>query len=276
MAIITISRGSHSRGKEIAERVARELGYECFSREILLEASQEFNVPELRLERALHDAPSFLDRLTHRRERYVAFIRQSFLERVRRDNVVYHGLAGHFFVQHVSHVLKVRIVADLKDRIRLVMARDNLGEAAAAEFLAKIDRERRRWGQALYGIDTDDPRLYDLVVHVHRISTDDAVRMIRDTAALPHFRATPESRQALDDLLLSARVKAAVVEKWPVAEVEAKEGGVVVTVEAALAQEVRANDEIRRLVGGVEGLKDLRVRVLPYNMGGPPRATGGS
>lgn len=46
MAIITISRGSYHRGREVAETLAARLGYECVSREILLEASNEFNIPE--------------------------------------------------------------------------------------------------------------------------------------------------------------------------------------------------------------------------------------
>lgn len=37
MAIITISRGSYSRGKEVAEKLASKLNYECVSREIILE-----------------------------------------------------------------------------------------------------------------------------------------------------------------------------------------------------------------------------------------------
>jgi hypothetical protein len=62
MAIITISRGSYSKGKQIAEKVAKTLGYECISREVLLEASKEFNIPEVKLIRAVHDAPSILSR----------------------------------------------------------------------------------------------------------------------------------------------------------------------------------------------------------------------
>ncbi len=58
MSIITISRGSYSRGKEVAEKLAQDLGYECLSRDILLEASERFNIPELKLVRAIHDAPS--------------------------------------------------------------------------------------------------------------------------------------------------------------------------------------------------------------------------
>ena len=54
MPIITISRGSYSKGKEIAEKLAAKLNYECISRDILLEASEEFNIPEVKLIRALH------------------------------------------------------------------------------------------------------------------------------------------------------------------------------------------------------------------------------
>ena len=63
MAIITISRGSYSHGKEIAEKVAGILGYECVSREILIEASKYFKVPEMKLLKSIHDAPSILDSL---------------------------------------------------------------------------------------------------------------------------------------------------------------------------------------------------------------------
>ena len=53
MSIITINRGSYSRGKQVAEKLALKLGYECISRDILLEASEEFNIPEIKLIRAL-------------------------------------------------------------------------------------------------------------------------------------------------------------------------------------------------------------------------------
>jgi hypothetical protein len=97
MAVITISRGSYSRGKEIAEKVAERLNYDCISRDILIEASEHFNTPEIKLIRAIHDAPSILDRFSQGKERYIAYVREALLEYAENDNVVYHGLAGHFF-----------------------------------------------------------------------------------------------------------------------------------------------------------------------------------
>lgn len=73
MAIITISRGSYSKGKEVAVQVAEELGCRCIAREVILDASKEFDIPEIRLVRAIHDAPSILERLTGGRKNTLPF-----------------------------------------------------------------------------------------------------------------------------------------------------------------------------------------------------------
>ena len=139
MPIITISRGSYSKGSEIADKVAKRMGYECVSRDVLLEASDHFNIPEMKLVRALHDAPSVLDRFTHGKERYIAYIQEAFLEHVQKNNIVYHGLAGHFFLEGVSHALKVRVIADIEDRIRLEMEREQISAEQARHILLKDD-----------------------------------------------------------------------------------------------------------------------------------------
>ena len=150
MAIITISRGSFSKGKEVAEGVALRLGYTCISRDLLLEASSQFNVPEIKLIRALHDAPSILDRFTRGKERYLAYFAMALLERVQRDNVVYHGLAGHFYLMGVNHVLRVRVLADLADRVELEMKRENISREEALHIIKKDDEERRQWSMRLF------------------------------------------------------------------------------------------------------------------------------
>ncbi len=139
MSIITISRGSYSRGKEVAEKLAHSLGYQCLSRDILLEASELYNIPEIKLVRAIHDAPSILERFTYSKESYVAYIRAALLRHVQKDNVVYHGLAGHFLLQGIPHVFKVRIIADLEDRVKEEMKRENISAEEARRILQKDD-----------------------------------------------------------------------------------------------------------------------------------------
>jgi cytidylate kinase len=261
MAIITISRGSSSKGREVAEGVAAKLGYESLAREVLLEASQQFNVPEARLVRAIHDAPSFFERLTHGKQRYIAFIRAALLSHLRRDNIVYHGLAGHFFVQTVPHVLRVRILADPAERIRIVMARDGVDQKEAATVLAHDDDERRRWGQRLYGIDPADPSLYDLVLHIGKLTVTDAVQTICFAASLERLRTTPASQQILEDLALAAAVQVALVDSKPDAQVAAKEGQVTIRIAERIVQAEATIAEIERLALAVPGVR--RVRVEP-------------
>ncbi|MDH3956918.1 MAG: cytidylate kinase-like family protein, partial [Desulfobacteraceae bacterium] len=154
MGVVTISRGSYSKGKEIAEKLAQKLGYDCISREILLKASDQFNVKEAKLIRALHDAPSFFGRFKHGKEKYTAFIHEVFLRYIQKDNVIYHGLAGQYFARGIPNTLKVRINSTLEERIKEEMRRENISEEKARYLLIKDDEERRKWGISLYGIDT--------------------------------------------------------------------------------------------------------------------------
>lgn len=263
MGVITISRGSYSKGKSVAEKVAQKLGYECVAREIILDASQEFNIPEIKLIRAIHDAPSILDRFGYAKEKYIAYIQEALLKHFQKDNVVYHGLAGHFFVRGISHVLKVRIIADLEDRIRREMEREGISKREASRILEKDDKERKEWSKHLYGIDTWDSSLYDLVIHIHKITIDDAVDIICHTAGLKHFQTTPESQKAMDDLVLSSEVKAALIDLRPDIEVSASNGVVHIKTEAPLAQESILIQKIEKIAKPIPGVKEVRIEVLP-------------
>ena len=270
MAIITISRGSYSKGKEIAEKVAQQLGYECIARRILLEASEEFNVPEVMLVRAIHDAPSFFKYVSHSKERYIAIIHAEILKHFRKDNVVYHGLAGHFFVKGISHVLKVRIIADIEERVRLEMEREGISRVEALRILKKDDEERVKWSKSLYGIDTRDSSLYDLVIHIQKFSVNNAVDMICQAASLEQFRTTTESQQSIDDLALASQMKAALVDVKRDLRVSAKSGLVLVKGETPRGKEQILAQEIEEISKTITGVKETKIdiRGLPSWMSG--------
>ncbi len=261
MAIITISQGSYSKGKEVAEKVADRLGYRCISREVLLETSKEFNVPEVKLVRAIHDAPSFLDRFTYGREKYIAFIQAGILKHFRKDNVVYCGLAGHIFVENIRHVLKVRIIADLELRIQAKMAGEAVSREEALRIIKSDDEERKRWSHSLYGIDPDDPDLYDLVVHIGKMSVEDAARVICEALHSDGFKTTPESQQALEDLALAAEVKAALVDLRPDVSVRAEAGTVEVKTAGLLTRREAIVKDINEIAKTIAGVKNVRVTI---------------
>ena len=258
MSIITISRGSYSRGKEVAEKLSQALGYECVSREILLEASEEFNIPELNLVRAIHDSPSILERFRQGKERYISYYQYALLKHVQRDNVVYHGLAGQYFLRDISHVLKIRILASMEDRLAEVIKRDGIAEKQALLVLQRDDEERRRWGVKLYGTDTWDSRLYDMVILIDRLSVADAVDLIIETVKLPVFQTTAASQLHLDNQLLSAKVYATLVNFSLLIDVKVKDGIVTLyNVNDVLRKDRAFTANIEDMIKDIDGVKEI-------------------
>lgn len=264
MGVITISRGSYSKGKEIAEKLAHNLGYQCISRDILLETSTHFNVPEVKLIRAIHDAPSFLERYVHGKEKYIRFIREAFLEHVQRDNLVYHGLAGHFFVKDIPNILKIRIIANIEDRVKDEMKREHITEEEARFLLVKDDEERRKWSLNLYGIDTKDSSLYDVVLHIDNLKVNDAVEILTDIAKRPCFQTTQGSQKILKDYYLAAKAQNALFSEIPSFDVKCKDSVIYVNIETDLSLEEDMIDKVNNILKNIDEIKEIRVIVNPF------------
>jgi cytidylate kinase len=259
MAIITISRGSYSRGSEIAEKVAHRLGYSCISRDLILETSKEFNIPEIRLTRALQDGASILEKFTGRREMYLAFIKATLLEHAQKDNMVYHGLAAHFILRRIKHVLHVRITANTEVRAQLLMEREKVSYEEALWLLKMIDHERKQWGMVLYGIDMGDLSNYDLAINVDKLTVDNAVDTICHAAQWEQFKTTPESQRALDELALAATVKAKLLPLFFDVAVTVRKGTVFVKGKTNLDTEARVREAIQAIADTIPGVSDIKI-----------------
>ena len=201
MPIITISRCSYTYGKKVAEAVAKTLDYTCISREELLNTSQEFNMPGLKLVREL---PIILDQIVFNKYRYISYIRSALLKHLVKGKVVYHGFCGHILLKDIDHVLKVQITADLEDRVKIVMDRDGFSRIDALLFIKTMDDARKKWCQKLYKIDLSKVCQYDISLNISKIPIDKAVDVICKTAMLEKFRTPPESRRAINELLCTA------------------------------------------------------------------------
>ena len=231
MHIITISNDRYTKGAEIAEKVAQRMGYECVSREVILSAAKEFGVPEIKLMTTIKDTPTILNMFSKDRKRHMAYIRAMVANYMLTHDIVYHGLVGHPIIRGVSHVLKVRIIANLEDRIRLEMKRENVSEDKARKIIANLDEQKKKWGRAVYGIDITDPVYYDLVINVGHISaddTEDAVETIAETASRKKYQPNTYSIHCMQNIALSCRVQAALIDKDPAIEVISDKGNVYV------------------------------------------------
>lgn len=266
VAIITISRGSYSKGKEVAEKVAAQLGYRCLSREIILDASDRYHIPEIKMAKAIHDAPSILERFGHSKLLFVAYYQSALTRNVQKDNVVYHGLAGHLLLKGVPHVLRVRIIADLSDRVKSELEREDISKQKAQALILRDDEQRRKWTQSLYGVDPWNSSLYDMILHIHKFTVDDAVDFICQAVDQKQFKTSKKSQQKMDDLALASQIKAALVVVSPNIAVTSDYGNVLIYSKAEDRIVRKLEKKAMSISDEIKGIKTLEIhpgRKLP-------------
>lgn len=263
MPIISISRGSYHRGRDVAHAVAEKLRYECISRGSLLENSDVYDTPEIRLMPNVKHAAQVLERFSFGRERYVNYMADSILRFLKKDNHVYHGLAGQFFVEDVSHVIKVRVIADLDERVESESERRDISREEARVNLLRDDEERRKWAMLLYGIDISEPANYDMVLNISTMTVQDAASLIADASEMECYQATEESKRRVADLALKFAVKVALFD-YPRARVVVDDGRVKVQVKAPEPQQSAVELRMKEALAHLDEMADYSIELSPF------------
>ena len=255
MAIVTISRGSFSGGVAVAEAVAERLGVPCISREVVRDAAQASGVAEDSLQATLEEPPRFWEKTPGRIPAHLNLVRTALLERASGGDFVYHGYAGHLLLSGIAHVLRVRVIASDAYRVETAMHDFQMSEKEATRYVKKLDVQLRKWTEFLYGVDWQDPSLYDVVLNVDRVGVEGTADTIVHMTELPPFQPNEESRKALDDLLLSSTVWSALTgdPRTRSANVRVAADGADVLITGS-ADNAKALDAISEVAGGVLGV----------------------
>ncbi|HUJ67151.1 MAG TPA: cytidylate kinase family protein [Acidimicrobiales bacterium] len=263
MSIIAISRGTFSGGEALAKRVADRLGYQCLSREVNLEeAAKQSGVPVEELGIAMERRPSFWERMVGERSAYLVFVQAAFCEQARWGRLVYHGHVGQLLLPGVSHVIGVRVIADVDGRLKAVMRQRGLTRQDALAYIEKVDKERRDWTRFLFGVEWDAPQLYDLVLNLSRMSLDTACETVARLTERAEFQPTAASVKAMQDLTLHSRVSAALATDFRTRDADLRvtaDDGIVTITGTTPWPEVA--DAVPSVVRQVDGVKEVRSEI---------------
>ena len=244
MPIITIYQGASGEGEELAEAVARSLGYRCVGREILVAASRRYGIPEAKLNDILDKGPHWWQRLLRDLRPYKIALQATLGELASDGRLVYHGHLGHELLPNIRHVMKVLLTAPMDYRIEQVRARNGLTDGAARHYIEVVDKARTRRLMAMFNADWRDPARYDLVLNISRMSLESAQRIIVEAAKLEEYQLTTGTQQDFDDFVLARRVHATLFASPDIqglaVEVRAKQGHIHLggRVEEGMEEEV--------------------------------------
>ena len=199
---IAFSREVGSGGTQIAQEVGRRLNWPVYDHELLERLAADLKVDVMQLE-SVDERPgswlveclkSFADVASVTEVKYFHRLIKMLLALGAQGECVIVG-RGSVFVLPRETTLRVRVVADLEDRVALVQRERGLSAAEAAQYVASKDRERAKFVRDHFCKDLADPLNYDLVLNASRFSTDDCAALVLDALKLQQARAA-RSRSA--------------------------------------------------------------------------------
>ncbi|MEJ2582299.1 MAG: cytidylate kinase family protein [Acidobacteriota bacterium] len=254
MSVVILSSDPSCPGDEIASRVSSHLGYECLGADIEAAAASDHGLSTDQLRQALSFSPPLTMRLWGAPEKYLAYFQASLVAALCRDDVLYSGAIGHMLVTDVSHVVKVKVTAELEDQVVWRAASDRVSEARARESLLRDQTERRKWFTKMFGVDGTEPTMFDLVVNVSELGVEGAGRAIEETVREVRFKPVTYSRNMIRDQELACRVKAGLVGELRDVAVTAKDGEVTIHSKTVRKSKQPKVSSLRDRVLDIEGV----------------------
>jgi cytidylate kinase len=219
MTVIAMTREIGSLGTEVAARVAKRLGLEIVRSEVAANnVARRLGVAESAVARYLDGSASLLERWHVDRRKLFHYASEEILNLAQRGNVLIKGWGAATMLRDVPQVINVRVCAPMEFRVRVMMERQGRNDAAAVQKeIERFDAARARTLRAYFSVEQEDARLYHIVLNTERLSVDACVDAVCKLAQGSQFRDTFESRSALANKLLEAKISSALVDHISVA-----------------------------------------------------------
>ena len=262
MPIITIFSGGFCQEDPIIGEIVARTGYRVISDDdIVAEAGRRSTLAQSKLKRAFSSRTSVFNKFTLEKERSLAYIRLAIAGLIAADNALITGFCGQLIPAHISHILRVCLIAPKKYRTAAAAEQLGITEKEAARLIQKREADCAFWIDSLFSNgDPWDSILYDIVIPVDKMSLPDAVALIADNAGKDIIQPTAESNQALEDFRLAAETEAALVQQGHTVQVDAKNGAVTLTINQNVLRLNRLREELKSIAEPIAGVKSVETK----------------
>lgn len=194
--IVTIARQYGSGGKTIGHQLARELGINCYDREIMRMASDESGINErlfAEVDEKLKTSPIF--RITKKvyngqlippeSEDFVSdnnlfnYQAKVIKQLAEEESCVIIGRCADFVLKDYPNVLRVFVHAPAGFCMERAAERVQMSPRELEKFIAKTDKYRADYYKYYTGREWNDARNYDLCLNSSRLGFDGCVEAIK-------------------------------------------------------------------------------------------------
>ncbi|MBI2713172.1 MAG: cytidylate kinase family protein [Rhizobiales bacterium] len=267
MPVIAMTREMGSGGREVAQRVADKMGLTLILHEMVEhDLAEHLHVRDSAVHHLLEGGAKLREHWQIGSKRLARYMGEEILDLANRGNVLIRGWGACIVLRDVSHVVRVRVCTPMEVRERVVMERYALKDRSAARRdIERNDATHKRILQIAYGVDWEDPLLYDMVLNTDRNSIETCVKLVCDLVESPEFQETEASRAILNDKTLEAHIRIKLRERFTVGtgvsgvEATVNDGRVVLSGTAIHTTLVA---DAGRIAGAIAGVKEVQNGII--------------
>lgn len=199
-------------GTEIAKQVADKMGYDFYDTEAIEKTAREMGFLES-LKEINEKVPSLFQRVySHKPAIELDRLTSVVYELAKKGNAVFLGRGSHILLKSFNCALHIMVTASPEKRIQNLIER-GFHREAALKAIERSDHERRAFTKFAFGVDWENPELYDAVLNMDKLSVNLAVDTILDMARSEEIKACSiDAMKSLEMMGLARRAEAALIE----------------------------------------------------------------
>lgn len=192
--IITIGREFGSGGREVARRLAEELGYEYYDNEIIMEIAKHTALSEEYVKQIIESEPhslypitightiSYIDNYAQQRIQSVYSAQSKILkELAEKSNCIIVGRCADYILRDY-HPYRIFVHASLDSKVKRCLSRNdetyNYTEKEIKKYIKKIDKQRAKYYSHYTEQKWGDKENYDLCINTTNLVIKDVVEVI--------------------------------------------------------------------------------------------------
>jgi cytidylate kinase len=262
-----MTREMGSLGKDVAMGLSVQLGLAVVHHELVeYDIAERMHLRRSEVHRFLEGSPSLLERWKIDPKRLCGYTAEEVLQLARHGNVVIRGWGATELLKGIPHVLRVRVCAPLPARVNRMMQRMKITDPEIAQReIERSDAAHDRVMSKFFGTDWHDPLNYHLVLNTGLLPIKACIAQLEMLVHDPCFAVTEESRNALADKMIEARIRTALDESaiagFMTADIDISvTAGRVLLSGAALT--IPQIQNVETLVGGVDGVLSIQNEIL--------------
>jgi len=265
MPVITVFSGTYCHDEPVLQALLRHTRYTLVSdMDLVAEASRLSSLPEHKIERAFSSRTSSFNKITHEREKSIAFLRLALARMQSMDDLIFTGFVGQLIPRYLDHVLRLCLIADMNNRVAAAMAFMQVSAADATKLIHRQDADRATWVHMACGSkDPWDASLYDMVLPTDKVTEAEIVDTVAKILETTVVRRSSRSQRAIDDFLLAAEVEVALIQQGHQVGVRAKDGAIALTINKHVLMLGRLENELKSIAGKIDGVDCVTTEVGP-------------